>query len=66
MNYSLSSARASLPFSELTRIKIPKPTPKETKKIKSLERTFDRRLAETDVIKGEIRELAGKYIHKKR
>jgi type I restriction-modification system DNA methylase subunit len=38
MNYSLSSARASLPYSELIRIKIPKPSVKDMQEIKILEK----------------------------
>lgn len=37
VNYSLSSARANLPFSELIRIKIPKPTKKDLALLQSLE-----------------------------
>ena len=41
MNYSLSSSRASLPFDELIRIKIPKPTQYDVEKLKKLERELE-------------------------
>ena len=37
MNYSMSSARANLPFTELTRIKIPKPDPSELAKLQEFD-----------------------------
>ncbi|MBI5456853.1 N-6 DNA methylase [Candidatus Kaiserbacteria bacterium] len=45
MNYSISSARASLPFQELTRIKMPRPTDKELKRLADLERELNDQLS---------------------
>ncbi len=58
MHYSISSARASLPYSELIRIKIPKPAEDEMKKLKALEKSYDEGIAITNKKKGEIDQLA--------
>jgi len=54
LNYSLGSARASLPFSELTRIKVPKPSPEQVKKLVDLDQQLQDRLAETDRLRKEV------------
>ncbi len=58
MNYSLSSARASLPFSELIRIKIPKPTKQQVEELKQLDEQLQEKLMATDKIKKKVK----KYI----
>ncbi len=62
MNYSLSSARASLLFSELVRIKIPKPTNENIKKLTMLDKELQNTLMETDKIKKEIEKHVTKNI----
>lgn len=62
MNYSLSSARASLPFSELIRIKIPKPSEEQIKKLIGLDEKLQERLMETDRIKKEVLDYTNSQI----
>jgi type I restriction enzyme M protein len=54
MNYSLSSARANLPFSELTRIKIPMPQNSERQKLIKLERELNKGLSQVHKISHQI------------
>ncbi len=54
MNYSLSSARASLPFSELMRIKIPKLGDKDLEELRRLEFDLNDQLEKTSKIVGQI------------
>jgi len=54
MNYSLSSARASLPYSELCRIKIPKPKKDELQRINELNDQFDRSLTKANQASSQI------------
>lgn len=54
MNYSLGSARASLPFSELTRIKIPMPSTDRVEKLGKLDHKLQLRLAEVNDLRKEI------------
>jgi hypothetical protein len=61
MNYSISSARANLPFSELIRIKIPKLSEKDNQKIKILEKELFLQLRISNNIAGEINNLAKNY-----
>lgn len=65
MNYSLSSARASLPFSELIRIKIPKPSSQQIKKLVELDEQLQDKLIETDKIKKKVSEYTNAYIKPK-
>ena len=58
MNYSLSSARASLPFDELIRIKIPKPSSKDLYMLKELEN----KLNEHSTNKNEIEHKIKAYV----
>jgi hypothetical protein len=62
MNYSLSSARASLPFSELTRIKIPKPTEQDITTLNALQETLDESSAQVFEAKQGIDNFAERYI----
>lgn len=60
MNYSLSSARANLPFSELARIKIPKPKQSEIMNLQKMEKQLD----EYRVRVNEISDTMQEYIKK--
>mgnify|MGYP001617195177 CR=1 FL=1 len=57
-HYSLSSTRASLPYSELVRIRIPKPTEDEMRKLKILERSYDAGVAATHAKRKDIEKVA--------
>jgi len=54
MNYSLSSARACLPFDELKRIKIPKISKNQTAKLIELDKLMQEKLQETNKVKDKI------------
>lgn len=54
MNYSISSARASLPFNELIRIRIPKPKDRDLEMLKNLEDELNNQLRREDEIRCEI------------
>jgi len=54
MNYSLSSARANLPYEELKRIKIPKIKEEELKKIIELQKKLDNYLTKYNTIRNNI------------
>jgi hypothetical protein len=54
MNYSLASARANRPFSELTRIKIPMPQNSERQKLIKLERELNKGLSQVHKISHQI------------
>jgi len=56
MNYSISSARASLPYEELIRIKIPKPNEKELTKLRKLQEELDEFMTKFNKVKDEIQE----------
>jgi hypothetical protein len=62
MNYSLSSARASLPFSELTRIKIPKPTLQDIEALNTLQERFDDSSAQVFAAHQSINSFAERYL----
>lgn len=65
MNYSLSSARASLPFSELQRIKVPKPSTKQINELVALDKKLQDQLMETNKIKKEIEKYTDSHIKPK-
>ena len=65
MNYSLSSARASLPFSELIRIKIPKPSQDQIEKLVELDKQLQSKLIETDKIKKDVLDYTNSQIQSK-
>lgn len=65
MNYSLSSARASLPYSELVRIKIPKPSSKQIEELVELDKKLQKKLMETDNIKKEVADRINSQIKPK-
>jgi len=62
MNYSLSSARASLPFSELTRIKIPKPTAEEIELLNNLDNKLQKKLMETNELQKKVESATESFI----
>lgn len=62
MNYSLSSARASLPYSELCRIKIPKPEKDVLQHISELNGQFDRSLTKANQASSEINTVVATYL----
>jgi type I restriction enzyme M protein len=62
MNYSLSSARASLPFSELTRIKIPKPTLQDIEVLNTLQGRFDDSSSQVFAAHQSINSFAERYL----
>lgn len=57
MNYSLASARASLPFSELKRIVIPLPSKKEIEQLNELESQLENQLQIEYKIKNDISKM---------
>lgn len=63
MNYSVSSARASLPFDELIRIKIPKPSQTQMEKLIELDKELQTKLIETDKIKKQVSEYTEAYVN---
>lgn len=58
MNYSISSARANLPFDELTRIKIPKPTEGDLEMLHKLDKDLNQQLNESGRLAQEINNYA--------
>src|SRR3989344_6274452 len=62
LNYSLGSARASLPFSELMRIKIPKPRKEDLAKLAKLEKELNSYLGEADQVRKDIDKSTGGYL----
>jgi type I restriction-modification system DNA methylase subunit len=65
MNYSLGSARASLPYTELTRIKTPKPSESDIKSLSSLEDELDKHAGEVNRVKKNIDEYVDRYMGNK-
>ena len=65
MNYSLSSARASLPFSELKRIKIPRPSLQQIETLIQLDNELQDSLKETDEINKKLLGFTTKYLKSK-
>lgn len=61
-NYSISSARASLPFTELVRIRIPKPDTEEMKRLAKLEKELNDGLSKSNEIAKEISNVAATSI----
>ncbi len=62
MNYSLSSARANLPFSELIRIKIPKPNPDDIKQLAILEEELDKYQVQATDTQNKIIDFVESYL----
>lgn len=58
MNYSLGSARASLPYEELIRIKIPKPNEESLLALKELQLKLDEYLTKFNTTKADIQRTA--------
>lgn len=66
MNYSLSSARASLPFDELVRIKIPKPSFSQIEELVSLDKELQEKLIAVDDIKSKVLDFTDRSIGSKK
>jgi hypothetical protein len=62
MNYSLGSARASLPFTELTRIKVPKLSEDDIKSLTSLQTDLDIHTTEVNKTKQSINLFVDRYM----
>ncbi|TAE43213.1 MAG: hypothetical protein EAY66_00155 [Sphingobacteriales bacterium] len=62
MNYALSSARASLPYSELIRIKIPKPKAEHLEELKLLQEQLDNYLTSFNETRGNIQNFVTSYV----
>lgn len=62
MNYAISSARANLPFDELIRIKIPKPSKEQIEELVNLDEQLQDILMETDRIKKKVLEYTDAHI----
>lgn len=62
MNYSLSSARANLPVSELMRIKIPKPTGNDLAQLNILEKDVEQYSIKVNDAKMKIELFAKQYL----
>ena len=62
MNYSLGATRASLPFSELARIKIPMPTANEVELIASIEIKKQEAIKLQKEAESKINKIAEDYI----
>lgn len=65
MNYSLSSARASLPFNELIRIKIPKPNKIHLDKLLALDKELQKKLMEANKVKEKFEKYTDSQIDTK-
>ena len=62
MNYSLSSARANLPVSELMRIKIPKPTANDITALQGLETEVEKYSSKVNTVNKQIAQYVEKYL----
>lgn len=66
MNYSLGSARASLPFSELTRIKAPKLSEDDIKSLNKLQHSLDKYASQVNTIRQNINGFVEQYMKEKK
>lgn len=64
MNYSLSSARANLPYKELMRIKIPKPNTDDLERLKILQNDLDNYMSSFNQTRNDIDNFVTSYIKK--
>lgn len=62
MNYSMSSARANLPFTELTRIKIPKPDPNELASLQEFDSELNAHMSRQNTIRKQIQSYVSSVI----
>lgn len=62
MNYSLGSARASLPFTELTRIKAPKLSEDDINNLTLLQTDLDKHTTEVNTVKENINQFVERYM----
>ena len=65
MNYSLGSARASLPFSELTRIKAPKLSEDDIKSLNTLQANLDESTTQVNTVRQNINRYMEQYMETK-
>ena len=65
MNYSLGSARASLPFSELTRIKTPKPSEGDLESLNKLQLELEKYDTQVNAIRQNINSHVEQYMESK-
>ncbi|MFC1943381.1 N-6 DNA methylase, partial [Chloroflexota bacterium] len=65
MNYSLSSARANLPFSELTRIKAPKLSEDDIKSLNTLQSSLDESTTQVNTVRRNINGYVEQYMETK-
>lgn len=66
MNYSLGSARASLPFSELTRIKAPKLSEADIKSLNKLQGKLDKYATQVNSVRQNINGFVEQYMKEKK
>jgi type I restriction enzyme M protein len=66
MNYSLGSARANLPYEELTRIYIPKIHEEESKYFNKFDKKLDKELMKVNEMRTQIINYANNYFKKKK
>jgi len=66
MNYSLSSARANLPYEELTRVYIPKLNDEKSKYFKKIEKKLYKKLEGANEMKRQIIILTNDFLKKKK
>jgi len=66
MNYSLGSARANLPFTELARIKTPKLSESDIKSLSTLEEELDKYAVEVNKVRQSIDEYVDCYMGNKK
>lgn len=62
MNYSLSSARACVPFDELIRLKIPKPKEEDLIILKDLQNDLDNYMTLSNIVQSNIYNQVNSYI----
>ncbi len=65
MNYSLGSARASLPFSELTRIKAPKLSEADINSLNTLQSNLDEYTTQVNTVRQNINGYVEQYMENK-
>lgn len=66
MNYTLGSARASLPFSELTRIKAPKLSEDDIKSLNKLQDSLDKYATQVNTVRQNINGFVEQYMKGKK
>ena len=62
MNYSLSSARANLPFSELSRIKVPRPNADDVQRLVTLQEAFEKAQVAANDAQASVDSCSRRYV----